>query len=69
MELKAVGREGMDWIHFLQDSDQWLAVVNTQNVFSSRAPIAFSRRIQPMDVDCLRKPSPPRIKHLMIDGL
>jgi hypothetical protein len=29
MGLGETGWEGLDWIHLAQDSDQWLAVVNT----------------------------------------
>jgi hypothetical protein len=29
MDLKDKGWEGLDWIHQLQDTDQWQAVVNT----------------------------------------
>jgi len=29
MDLRKIGREGVDWIYLAQDSDQWRAVVNT----------------------------------------
>jgi hypothetical protein len=29
MDLRKVGREGVDWMHLAQDRDQWWAVVNT----------------------------------------
>jgi hypothetical protein len=29
MDLRAIGWEGVDWIHMAQDRDQWQAVVNT----------------------------------------
>jgi hypothetical protein len=29
MDLKGIGWEGMDWIHLVQDRDQWRAVANT----------------------------------------
>jgi hypothetical protein len=27
MDLRAVGLEGVDWIHLVQDKDQWWALV------------------------------------------
>jgi hypothetical protein len=32
MDLKEIGREGMDWIHLAQNRDQWRAVVNIMNL-------------------------------------
>jgi len=29
MDLKEIGREGVDWMYLAQDRDQWRAVVNT----------------------------------------
>jgi hypothetical protein len=29
MDLKEVGREGMDWIELAKDRDRWRALVNT----------------------------------------
>jgi hypothetical protein len=29
MDLREIGREGMDWIHLAQDRDQWKIFVNT----------------------------------------
>jgi hypothetical protein len=29
MDMREVGWEGMDWMHLIQDRDQWRAVVNT----------------------------------------
>jgi hypothetical protein len=29
MDLKEIGREGLDWIHLAQNRDHWRAVVNT----------------------------------------
>jgi hypothetical protein len=29
MDLKEIRREGADWIHVVQDTDQWRAVLNT----------------------------------------
>jgi hypothetical protein len=29
MDLKDIGRGGMDWIHLAQNRDQWRALVNT----------------------------------------
>jgi hypothetical protein len=29
MDLRAVGWDGMEWIHLARDRDQWLAPVNT----------------------------------------
>jgi hypothetical protein len=31
MNLGEKGRGGMDWIHLIQDKDQWRALVNTEN--------------------------------------
>jgi hypothetical protein len=36
MDLKEIGRGGMDWIDLTQDRDQWKALVNT--VMSLRVP-------------------------------
>jgi hypothetical protein len=29
MDLREIGREGVDWIHLTQDRDQWRTLVNT----------------------------------------
>jgi hypothetical protein len=29
LDLREIGRSGMDWIHLAQDRDQWRAAVNT----------------------------------------
>jgi hypothetical protein len=29
MDLRKIGWEGVDWMHLVQDRDQWWAVVNT----------------------------------------
>jgi len=29
MDLKSIGREGVDWVYLAEDRDQWRAVVNT----------------------------------------
>jgi hypothetical protein len=29
MDLREMGWEGVDWIHLVQDMDQWWAVVDT----------------------------------------
>jgi hypothetical protein len=29
MDLREIGRGGMDWIYLAQDRDQWRALVNT----------------------------------------
>jgi hypothetical protein len=36
MELRELGRDGMDWIDLAQDRDQWRALVNT--VMNLRVP-------------------------------
>jgi hypothetical protein len=36
MDLREVGWEGVNWMHLVQDRDQWRAVVNTAMNF--RAP-------------------------------
>jgi hypothetical protein len=36
MDLREIGREGVDWIHLAQDRDQWWAVVNM--VINIRVP-------------------------------
>jgi hypothetical protein len=36
MGLTVIGRGGMEWIHLVQDSDQWRALVNT--VMNLRVP-------------------------------
>jgi hypothetical protein len=36
IDLREIGRNGMDWIHVAQDRDQWRALVNT--VMSLRVP-------------------------------
>jgi hypothetical protein len=28
-DLREIGREGVNWLHLAQDSDQWRALVNT----------------------------------------
>jgi hypothetical protein len=36
MDLRDIGRSGMDWIHLAQDRDQWRDLVNT--VVNLRVP-------------------------------
>jgi hypothetical protein len=36
MDLEEIGWGGMDWIHLVQDRDQWSALVNT--IMNLRAP-------------------------------
>jgi hypothetical protein len=36
MDLREVGWEGVDWIHLVQDRDQWRALVKT--VMNLRVP-------------------------------
>jgi hypothetical protein len=36
MNLREIGRDGMDWIDLTQDRDQWRALVNT--VMNLRVP-------------------------------
>jgi hypothetical protein len=36
IDPKKIGWEGVDWMHLIQDRDQWLAVVNT--VINLRVP-------------------------------
>jgi hypothetical protein len=36
MDLREVGRNGMDWIHLAQDRDQWKTLVNI--VLNLRVP-------------------------------
>jgi hypothetical protein len=36
MDLREIGRDGMDWIDLVQDRDQWRALVNT--VMNLRVP-------------------------------
>ena len=36
MDLREVGRSGIDWIHLAQDRDRWRALVNA--VMNLRAP-------------------------------
>jgi hypothetical protein len=36
MDLREIGRDGMDWIDLAQDKNQWRALVNT--VMNLRAP-------------------------------
>jgi hypothetical protein len=36
MDLRKIGRDGMDWIDVAQDRDQWRALVNT--VMNLRVP-------------------------------
>jgi hypothetical protein len=36
MDVREIGREGLDWIHLPQDRDQWRAVVKT--VINHRLP-------------------------------
>jgi hypothetical protein len=36
MDLREIGKNGMDWIDLAQDTDQWRALVNT--VMNLRAP-------------------------------
>jgi hypothetical protein len=30
MDLREIGWEGVDWIHLLQDRDQWWALLNME---------------------------------------
>jgi hypothetical protein len=34
MDFSEAGWEGVDWVHLVQDRDQWWAVVNTGNELS-----------------------------------
>jgi hypothetical protein len=36
MDLREIGWEGVDWIHMVEDSDQWRDLVNT--VMNLRVP-------------------------------
>jgi hypothetical protein len=36
MDLREIGRDGLDWIDIAQDRDQWRALVNT--VLNLRVP-------------------------------
>jgi hypothetical protein len=36
MDLREIGRDGVDWVDMAQDRDQWRALVNT--VFNLRVP-------------------------------
>jgi hypothetical protein len=36
MDLRGIGRDGVDWIELVQDRDQWRALVNT--VMNLRVP-------------------------------
>jgi len=36
MDLKEIGWEGVDWMHLVQDRDQWRALVNT--IMNLRVP-------------------------------
>jgi hypothetical protein len=36
MDLVEIGRDGRDWIELAQDSDQWMALVNS--VMNLRVP-------------------------------
>jgi hypothetical protein len=36
IDLREIGRDGVDWIDMAQDSDQWSALVNT--VLNIRVP-------------------------------
>jgi hypothetical protein len=36
MDLRGIGREGLDWTDMAQDSGQWMALVNT--VLNLRVP-------------------------------
>jgi hypothetical protein len=36
MDLREIGREGVDWIHLAQDRDSWRGLVNT--VMNLRVP-------------------------------
>jgi hypothetical protein len=56
MDLREIGRSGMDWINLAQDRDQWRALVNTvmnlrvpknaEKFLSSSRIVYFSRRAQ-----------------------
>jgi hypothetical protein len=34
MDLREMGWEGMDWIHLVQDRNQWQALVNLSSIKS-----------------------------------
>jgi hypothetical protein len=36
MDLREIGWDGVDWINLAEDSDQWLALVNT--IITLRVP-------------------------------
>jgi hypothetical protein len=48
MDLRETGWESTDWVHLVQDKDQWQALVNMVmdfwNSISTCATISFSRR-------------------------
>jgi hypothetical protein len=56
MDLREIGRDGMDWLDLAQDTDQWRALVNTvmnfrgpqnsEKFLSSCTTGGFSRRVQ-----------------------
>jgi hypothetical protein len=51
MEVRERGWEGVDWMHLVQDRDQWQVLVNTVmnlqtgNFLTDSVTVSFSRRI------------------------
>jgi hypothetical protein len=48
MDLQEIGLDGVDWIHLVQDRNQWQVLVNdlsSWNFFSSRVLLAFQERL------------------------